>query len=283
MLASSTRPTPTARLTQALISRWLRPSRRCSSATSRLRWWRSSRGARTPRSGPARARCRRSLAGAGAGRRLGCPEQRHLRRELGAQRHELGARRRLARAPLRRLVPVRRRAHRGAARGAARSRPPRRGRAASGSAGRYTQLGSAARPGIVRTKRPTIWRKISGVLAALAYTPTRSRGMSTPSETMFTATIHGSREPRKSASLRAAFGLRVQHHHRRAPGHLAQQLGHPAGVGGVGRDHEAARVAVARRAQRAQLGVGLAQDARQAVGQLGRDRRAVAAAGLARG
>ena len=41
MLAASTRSSPTVRLTQALISRWLRPSWRCSSATRRLRSWRS--------------------------------------------------------------------------------------------------------------------------------------------------------------------------------------------------------------------------------------------------
>jgi hypothetical protein len=41
-------------------------------------------------------------------------------------------------------------------------------RAQDGSAGRKSQLRSTARPGIVRTKRPTIWRKTSGVLAAVA-------------------------------------------------------------------------------------------------------------------
>jgi len=37
IVAASTRSTPTARFSQALISRWLRPSRRCRSATRRLR------------------------------------------------------------------------------------------------------------------------------------------------------------------------------------------------------------------------------------------------------
>ncbi len=60
--------------------------------------------------------------------------------------------------------------------------------------------------GIVRTKRPTIWRNTSDVLAADAYTPTRKRGISTPSETMFTATIHGSRASVNAASLSAALG-----------------------------------------------------------------------------
>ena len=57
MLALSTRSTPTARFSHALISRWLRPSRRCRSATSRLR---SSR-----RSGAALERGRRRRLGRG--------------------------------------------------------------------------------------------------------------------------------------------------------------------------------------------------------------------------
>jgi hypothetical protein len=73
------------------------------------------------------------------------------------------------------------------------------------SAGRKTWLTSGPRPAITRTNRPTIWRKISGVFATVAYTPTRSRGMSTPSDTMFTATIHGSRERRNPSSFLCAF------------------------------------------------------------------------------
>ncbi len=41
----------------------------------------------------------------------------------------------------------------------------------------------------VRTKRPMAWAKNSGVDAEVAYTPTPRRGMSTPSDTMRTATI----------------------------------------------------------------------------------------------
>ena len=39
-----------------------------------------------------------------------------------------------------------------------------------------------------RTKRPITWAKNSGVEALVAYTPTASRGTSTPSDTMRTAT-----------------------------------------------------------------------------------------------
>ncbi len=39
-----------------------------------------------------------------------------------------------------------------------------------------------------RTKRPIAWAKNSGVDALVAYTPTASRGTSTPSDTMRTAT-----------------------------------------------------------------------------------------------
>ena len=119
----------------------------------------------------------------------------------------------------------------------------------TGSAGMYSQLGSAGRPGIVRTNRPTIWRNTSGVLAAVAYTPTRSRGMSTPSETMLTATIHGSRECVNAASFAAARGLGVEDHQRRpdrSPRAAAPRSGAHARVGG---DHETAGVAMARRAQ----------------------------------
>ena len=41
-----------------------------------------------------------------------------------------------------------------------------------------------------RTKRPTAWAKNSGVEVDVAYTPTDSRGTSTPSDTIRTATIH---------------------------------------------------------------------------------------------
>ena len=50
-----------------------------------------------------------------------------------------------------------------------------------------------------RTKRPTAWRKNSSVVVLVANTPTRSRGMSTPSDTMRTATIHGAVEAAKRA------------------------------------------------------------------------------------
>jgi hypothetical protein len=54
----------------------------------------------------------------------------------------------------------------------------------------------------------------------------------------------------------------MQHDHGRAAGGLGQQLGDPPRVGRIGRDRQRARVAMAFLAQRAQLGVGLAQDPR---------------------
>ena len=43
-----------------------------------------------------------------------------------------------------------------------------------------------------RTNRPTAWAKNSAVPTLVAYTPTASRGMSTPSDTIRTATIQRS-------------------------------------------------------------------------------------------
>ena len=93
----------------ALISRWLDPSRRRTSETSR---WRSSRSICPPLEGrdlprPAPARARRPVAGSAQAAALGHeghgrhpprpaargdggpPEQRHLRGDVGAQGHEL--------------------------------------------------------------------------------------------------------------------------------------------------------------------------------------------------
>ncbi len=56
-----------------------------------------------------------------------------------------------------------------------------------GTDGRKTDAVSPRRR--ARTKRPMAWAKKSGVVVAVAYTPTASRGMSTPSLTMRTATI----------------------------------------------------------------------------------------------
>ena len=58
----------------------------------------------------------------------------------------------------------------------------------------------AVSPGLrARTKRPIAWAKNSGVEALVAYTPTASRGMSTPSDTIRTATIQRCPEPPNSA------------------------------------------------------------------------------------
>ena len=51
-------------------------------------------------------------------------------------------------------------------------------------------------------KRPITWRKKSSVRASVAYTPTRRRGTSTPSETISTDTSHGA-EPAEKRAIRA--------------------------------------------------------------------------------
>ena len=116
---------------------------------------------------PAAAERRRGATGP----RRPAAEQRHLRR--GARRRDSGTNStapRTARSARRsRARRTARLVARAARRSTWRSSPlDLRGvaRAAPGRPGRYTQLVSAGRPAIVRTKRPTIWRKISGVLAA---------------------------------------------------------------------------------------------------------------------
>ena len=60
----------------------------------------------------------------------------------------------------------------------------------------------ARSPRVHRTRRPVAWRKNSSVTVLVANTPTRSRGMSTPSDTMRTATIQGC-SPSAKCSIRA--------------------------------------------------------------------------------
>ena len=91
----------------------------------------------------------------------------HLRLELGAQRHEVGRRRRLAGAPLRRLLP--------ALPGLVTLQDVTQlafdlcGVTAQDRVGGQVEPARlGGRAGIVRTNRPTIWRKISGVFAAVA-------------------------------------------------------------------------------------------------------------------
>ena len=66
--------------------------------------------------------------------------------------------------------------------------------------GRKTEAVSPRRR--ARTKRPTAWAKKSGVEVDVAYTPTASRGTSTPSETIRTATIQRD-VPWANSSIRA--------------------------------------------------------------------------------
>ena len=73
--------------------------------------------------------------------------------------------------------------------------------------------------------------------------------MSTPSLTMFTATIHGSRESVKRASFSAARASVCTTTSGARAGHLAQHLRDRARVLAVGRDDEPAGVAVPAGAQ----------------------------------
>ena len=70
--------------------------------------------------------------------------------------------------------------------------------------GRKTEAVSPRR--LARTNRPTAWAKYSAVLTLVAYTPTASRGMSTPSETIRTATIHRSSDSANPAIFLLAAG-----------------------------------------------------------------------------
>ena len=104
--------------------------------------------------------------------------------------------------------------------------------------------------------------------------------MSTPSLTMFTATIHGSRESVKRVSFSADARVGVQDDDGRGARDPAQDLGDRLRVLAVRGDDEAARVAVPAGAQALQARVRLLEDPRQPVGQLDADRRPVAAPGL---
>ena len=104
-----------------------------------------------------------------------------------------------------------------------------------------------ARPGVQRTKRPTAWRKNSSVVVVVAYTPTRSRGMSTPSDTMRTATSHGSLAAAKRAMSRRRVGSSDGDHGRPLAEAVAQEAGDAAGVVLVDGDDQAAGLGVRRR------------------------------------
>ena len=71
-----------------------------------------------------------------------------------------------------------------------------------GSDGRKTCDICCLGTGVRRMKRPITWRKKSSVRAVVAYTPTRRRGTSTPSETISTDTSQGA-EPAEKRAIRA--------------------------------------------------------------------------------
>ena len=74
----------------------------------------------------------------------------------------------------------------------------------TGTEGRNTE---AVSPRLrARTNRPTAWAKYRAVDTLVAYTPTASRGMSTPSETIRTATIQRSSEAANEAIFLVAAG-----------------------------------------------------------------------------
>ena len=180
IVASSTGRRSSPWLSQALISLCERPSRRRSVATSS---WRSARRAARRSKAERPAGSGGSSSPRGDGRAPGAPARRRSparrRARSAARRRRRAGRSRAsdgsvssARGALEQLVveqPVAAVARRVAGRGAARSRRRRRARAGGRSAGQEDV--ADARPGgpaMTRTKRPTIWRKISGVLATVA-------------------------------------------------------------------------------------------------------------------
>ena len=74
----------------------------------------------------------------------------------------------------------------------------------TGTEGRNTEAVSPRRR--ARTNRPIACAKNSGVDTDVAYTPTASRGTSTPSDTIRTATIQRSPDPANAEILRLAAG-----------------------------------------------------------------------------
>ena len=106
-----------------------------------------------------------------------------------------------------------------------------------------------------RTKRPIAWAKNSGVEALVAYTPTASRGTSTPSDTMRTATNQRLVSAENSADAVRRSRVVGEHDCRRFAGDLGQQVGVGAGGGLVGGDDHAAGVGHVL-AQLLQPGVG---------------------------
>ena len=106
-----------------------------------------------------------------------------------------------------------------------------------------------------RTNRPIACAKNSGVDALVAYTPTASRGTSTPSDTIRTATSQR-RVPAENAAMRAEEpGSSESTTVGVSPVIVRQQVGVGAGGGLVGGDDHAAGIGHVL-AQAAQPGVG---------------------------
>ena len=147
-----------------------------------------------------------------AGERPAAPARRRAaaRRRAGSSAAPLrrGGRTTTGRGTPRRPRPARRarRPARPPARGPARGCAPPRSATAScfsrGSDGRKTCDICSFGAGVRRMKRPITWRKNSSVRAVVAYTPTRRRGTSTPSETISTETSQGA-EPAEKRAIRA--------------------------------------------------------------------------------
>ena len=89
---------------------------------------------------------------------------------------------------------------------------------------------------------PTAWAKNSGVEALVAYTPTDSRGMSTPSETIRTATSQRCWPIGEVGDPLRGAGVVGEHHDRLLAGDGLQQLGVRPGGRPVGRDDQPGRV-----------------------------------------
>ncbi len=105
-----------------------------------------------------------------------------------------------------------------------------------GTEGRKTE---AVSPRLrARTKRPTAWAKNSGVEVRVAQTPTASRGTSTPSETIRTATIQRSSDSENFGDLLRRQLLVGEHHRGRLAADPAQDLGVGARALLVRGDHQ---------------------------------------------
>ena len=283
--ASSTRATPVSRFSQALISR--KDARRAAAATRRDRGACRAAGPAAPRPAPPPAPPPRTARGTGTAARPGEADRRRTARAAGATSAATGTKG----SCLGRLA---------ARRSAGSSSIPS---SLAGRAQDMAQLGldlagvgaehriarevhpavlPGGAPAIVRTKRPTIWRKIERRLGG--------RGVDADAQARDVDALgdHVDGDDPRIASgaerlqLLVCARLGVQ---RRRPARRRRSPAAPwrcAGRARSPRRPRARRRRGGRPAHALQPLVGRGEDLRQAVAQLGRDGRAVAAARVAR-